>query len=250
MALMVVLCALVFAAPSSVELVAMLKTVDDRAMNNGDYRSVFFLEQKEQGKSDLVYEGEVLRRDADDKLVILFTRPQSESGKGYLRVDANLFFYDPTVGRWERRTERERIGGTDSNRADFDQSRLHEEYGPAFVADEALGAFQAAHLQLTQVPGMDVAYPRVDLWIDKANGNVLKRQDFALSGRLVRTTYYPKYGKLFSPSKGSDVWFAQEIRIFDELQKGNTTTVVIRSTALEPLGDEVFTKAWLEARSR
>lgn len=238
------------AAPTAEELVAMLKTVDDRAMNNGDYRSVFFLEQKEQGKSDLVYEGEVLRRDVDDKLVILFTRPQSEAGKGYLRVDDNLFFYDPTVGRWERRTERERIGGTDSNREDFDQSRLAEQYRPSFVGDEPLGVLQTVHLTLAQVEGVDVAYPRVDLWLDRSNGNVLKRQDFALSGRLVRTTYYPKYGKMFSSSKGADVWFAQEIRIFDELQKGNTTTVVVRSTALDPLGDEVFTKAWLEARSR
>jgi hypothetical protein len=241
---------LAVAAPSPDEMRAMLKTVDDRAMNNGDYRSVFFLEQKEQGKSDLVYEGEVLRRDVDDKLVILFTRPQSEAGKGYLRLDGNLFFYDPAVGRWERRTERERIGGTDSNREDFDQSHLHEQYTPSFVADEPLGAFQTVHLTLAQVEGMDVAYPKVDLWIDKASGNVLKRQDFALSGRLVRTTYNPKFGKMFSPSKGADVWFAQEIRIFDELQKGNTTTIVIRSTAIDPLGDEVFTKAWLEARSR
>ncbi len=244
------LATLAMAAPDAAAMVAMLKTVDDRAMNNGDYRSTFFLEQREAGKSDLVYEGEVLRRDVDDKLVIMFNRPQSEAGKGYLRIDDNLFFYDPTIGRWERRTERERIGGTDSNREDFDQSRLHEEYTPSFIAEEALGAFKTVRLKLTQKEGEDVAYPTVEMWIDQAAGNVLKRQDFALSGRLLRTTYYPKYSKQFSASKAGDVWIATEIRIFDELQKGNSTTVVVRTTDLSPLGDEMFTKAWLEAKSR
>ena len=36
--------------------------------------------------------------------------------------------------------------------------------------------------------GVDVAYPIVKLWVDKATGNDLKRQDFALSGRLMRTS--------------------------------------------------------------
>ena len=46
--------------------------------------------------------------------MILFTKPKASQGKGYLRLDKNLWFYDPSVGKWERRTERERIGGTDS----------------------------------------------------------------------------------------------------------------------------------------
>ena len=33
----------------------------------------------------------VYRRDADDKLMILFTKPKGEAGKGYLRLDKNLW---------------------------------------------------------------------------------------------------------------------------------------------------------------
>jgi hypothetical protein len=119
-----------FAAPTAEEMVGTLQTIDDRQTNNGDYTSLVFIEQKESGKADLVYQAVVYRRDADDKLVILFVKPQAEAGKGYLRIDDNLFFYDPTVGKWERRTERERIGGTGSNRQDFDESRLAIEYTP------------------------------------------------------------------------------------------------------------------------
>ena len=80
----------------------------------GDYKALAYLEQKEKDKTDVVREAVVYRRDADDKLMILFTKPKTEAGKGYLRLDKNLWSYDPTVGKWERRTERERIGGTDT----------------------------------------------------------------------------------------------------------------------------------------
>jgi hypothetical protein len=237
-------------APDAGMLAAMLATIDDRTTNSGDWQSAAYIERKEQGKSDLVYQAAIYRRDADDKLAILFTLPAAEAGKGYLRLEGNLFFYDPTVGKWERRTERERIGGTDSNRQDFDQSRLSAEYDAAYVAEEMLGKFPVHHLKLAAKAGVDVAYPVVELWIDKASGNVLKRQDFALSLRLMRTTYYPSWQKLFSSSKKADVYFAKEVLIYDEVVKGNQTRVVIQSVVLDPLDPNIFTKAWMESKSR
>ncbi len=239
-----------YAAPTADQMSQMLRVVDDRQENNGDYKSLVYLEQKESGKADLVYQVAVYRRDDADKLVLMFLMPKEQAGTGYLRVDNNLFFYDPSVGKWERRTERERIGGTDSNRQDFDQSRLHIEYTPSFVADEKLGSYTVQHLKLDAKTESDVAYPVVHLWLDAATGNVLKRQDLALSGKLMRTLLYPKWEKAYSPSKKGDVYYAKEIRIFDEIQKGNQTTVVIQSVDLNTLDDSIFTKAWLESKSR
>lgn len=238
------------AAPAQADLVKMLQVIDDRQRNSGDYKSLVYIEQKEKDKADLLYQALVYRRDASDKLVILFVRPQAEAGKGYLRVDKSLFFYDPSTGNWERRTERERIGGTDSNRADFDESRLAVEYTPAYVGTEALGRYQAVRMKLTATAEADVAYPVVELWVDGASGNTLKRQDYALSGRLMRTTLYPEWQKKFSPSKNGDVWFPKQILIYDEVEKGNQTTIVIQEVDLAALEDTIFTKAWLESKSR
>jgi hypothetical protein len=232
------------------KLVEMLGVIDERQKNNGDYTSLVFIEQKESGKADLVYQAVVYRRDVDDKLVILFVKPQAEAGKGYLRIDDNLFFYDPTVGKWERRTERERIGGTGGNRQDFDESRLKEEYTPAYVGEEKLGNYTAVHMKLVAKEGQDVAYPVVELWVDGPTNNVLKRQDFALSGKLMRTSYYPQWLKKFSESKGSEIYFPKEIRIFDEVEKGNQTTIVIQEVDLKAVDPAIFTKAWLESKSR
>lgn len=228
----------------------LLRGIDQRIKSSGDYKALFYLEQREKDKPDIVREGLAYRRDVDEKLMILFTKPKTEAGKGYLRIDKNLWFYDPTVGKWERRTDRERIAGTDSRRQDFDQSKLAEEYDPAQEPDEKLGSFDVWVLNLAAKPGIDVSYPIVKLWIDKATGNDLKRQDFALSGRLMRTVYVPKYQKLYSESKGADLWYRQEIRIYDEIDKANSTLVVIKSVDLHSLPENIFTKAWLESKSR
>jgi hypothetical protein len=232
------------------ETLKLLKLIDDRQRNSGDWKARFFLEQKEKDKNDIVYDGVYYRRDKDDKLMMLFLRPKSERGKGYLRLDKNLWFYDSRVGKWERRTERERIGGTGSNRQDFDESRLAEEYKGKFTGEGKLGRYKTYNLTLKVKKGIDVAYPTVKLQIDQDSKNILKRQDFASSGKLLRTAYYPKWRKVFSPSKKTEIWYPLQIRVYDELIKENRTTVVIRQVDLNALPANIFTKAWLESQSR
>ncbi|MFL5271778.1 MAG: outer membrane lipoprotein-sorting protein [Anaeromyxobacteraceae bacterium] len=238
------------AALSQADTDALVRTVDQRQKSSGDYKALCYMEAKEKDKTDVVYELLVYRREAEEKLMLLFTKPKSESGKGYLRLDKNLWLYDPATGRWERRTERERIGGTDTRRGDLDESRLAEEYDAAFEADEKLGAYTAHRILLKAKEGVDVAFPQVRLWVDAATSNVLKRQELALSGRLMRTGYYPRWKKVYSESKKADVWFPEEMRFYDEIEKANSTLMLIRQIDLRPLAANMFTKAWLESKSR
>jgi outer membrane lipoprotein-sorting protein len=238
------------AALSQAELVTLLKGVDDRQRNQGDWRSNVYIEQKEKDKVAVVYEALVFRRSADQRFMILFTKPKASQGQGYLRIDQNLWFYDPTVGKWERRTERERIGGTNSRRSDFDESRLAEEYDPEDNGEEPLGVYTAQVMTLKGKPGLDLAFPVIKLWVDKATKNELKRQEFALSGRLLRTSYYPKWQKIYSESRKADIWYPQEIRFYDEVEKQNSTLILIKSVDLKPLEANLFTKAWLESKAR
>jgi hypothetical protein len=228
----------------------VVRTIDERERNSGDWKALVYMEAKEKDKTDVVYELVVYRRDKEQKLVFLFLEPKTEAGKGYLRIEKNLWFYDPRVGRWERRTERERIGGTDTRRGDLDESRLAEEFDARWEADEKLGKYEVHRILLTARPGVDVAFPSVRLWVDQATGNVLKRQELALSGRLMRTAYYPRWKKVWSESKKADVWFAEEMRFYDEVEKANQTLVLVKSIDLRPLDPNLFTKAWLESKSR
>ena len=229
---------------------ALVKLVDERQHNNGDWAANCYMESKEKDKTDVVYDLVYFRRSEGQRLLILFTKPKSEAGKGYLRIEKNLWMYDPSTGKWERRTERERIGGSDTRRGDLDESRLAEEYTARWEGDEKLGRFSAHKVLLDVKEGVDVAFPRIRLWIDAATGNILKRQEMALSGRLMRTGYYPRWKKVNSESKGGDVWYPEEMRFFDEVEKANSTLILVRQVDLRSLTPNMFTKAWLESKSR
>ena len=249
-ALLLLVQAVPAAALTQPETDALVKLVDDRQRSSGDYKALCYMEAKEKDKTDVVYELVVYRREAEEKLMILFSKPKSEAGKGYLRLDKNLWLYDPSTGKWERRTERERIGGTNTRRGDLDESRIVEEYDAKWEGDEKLGVYDVHKILLTAKPGIDVAFPVVRIWVDRATLNVLKRQELALSGRLMRTVYQPRWRKIFSESKKADVWYPEEIRIYDEIEKQNSTLILIKEIDLRPLDANLFTQAWLESRSR
>ena len=232
------------------EAAALVERVDERQRNTGDYKSLVFMRNKERGKAAVVSEAVIYRRDKDDRFMLLFLKPKAERGKGYLKIDRNMWLYDPTVGRWERRTERERIVGTNSRRADLDERNLSRDFTVRYLGLKKLGRFITHGVELNAKQGKDVPYPKVRMWIDAATENVLKQQDFAASGRLMRTSYTPKWRQVHSPAKKRSVWVPAEMRIFDELEKGNSTTILIRKTDLRPLPKAIFTKAWLESKSR
>ncbi len=229
---------------------ALVARVDDRQRNSGDYKSLVFMRNKERDKAAVVSEAVIYRRDSDDRFMLLFLKPKAERGKGYLKIDRNLWLYDPTVGRWERRTEREKLGGTNSRRADLDERNLSRDFTVAYLGIHKLGRFTTHGVELIAKKGVDVAYPKIRMWVDAETENVLKQQDFAASGRLMRTSYTPKWRRVFSPTKNRSVWIPSEMRIFDELEKGNSTTILIQKTDLRALPKAIFSKAWLESKSR
>lgn len=229
---------------------SLLEIIDARQRNTGDFKALATIDQKEKDKSDVVFETVFYRRDGSDQFLILFLGPKTEAGKGYLRIEKNLWMYDPATGKWERRTERERIGGTNSRSDDFDPVYLARDFTAVYVGSEKVGVYPVHHIKLTVKPDVKVADPIVEIWVDQNTGNILKQQGFALSGRLLRTSYYPTWNKTFSESKGAEVYFPGKIVILDEVEKSNQTQVLIKEVDLRPLEKNVFTKAWLESKSR
>jgi hypothetical protein len=247
-------------ALNETETRALIALIDDRQRNTGDYASSIFMEQKEKDGTSKAFEARVYRRSdrrtdsssdsRSDKWMILFTAPKTEAGKGYLRLEKNLFLYEPSLGKWQRQTERASLAGTGSRRDDLDEPRFVEDYDGVFLKDEALGQFQVHHLKLTAKPNRDLPTPIIELWVDQGTKNILKRQERALSDKLLRTSYYPGWTKMMSPSKKADVYVPQKIILVDEIEKGNQTTILIKDVSLESLEENIFTKAWLESKSR
>jgi outer membrane lipoprotein-sorting protein len=232
------------------EVSTIVKTIDERQRSPGDFKGFCYIQSKRKDKGDLVFESTVYRRDEQEKFLFLVIKPSSDSGKGWLRVDKNLFLYDPSVGKWERRTERERIANTDTRRQDLDASHMARDFDATFKGEEMLGKFKAYKLELKAKPNTEVPYPQVEIWAAADNSNLMKELDYGESGKLMRSVYYPKWGKAFSESKKAEVYYPKEIRIFDELEKGNSTVVQIDKIELTPLDPNIFTKAWIESKSK
>lgn len=239
------------AAPlSPEETQKLVQTIDERQTNGGDFKGICYIKETEKDRDPRILQATYYRRDKDDKILILLSKPKQEAGKGYLKIEKNLWMFDPGAGKWERRTERERIGGTNTRRSDLDESRLAQEYNSKWMGEETLGKYKAHKIELLAKEGVDVAYPKLEILVDKDSGNTLKMQEFSLSGKLLRSSYYPQWLKVFSKSKGADVWIPKEIRVIDELEKGRSTTILIKETDLSTLPDSIFTKAWVEQQSR
>jgi len=230
------------------EVNTLVKKMDELSRFETDFNAEIFLQQKHREKGDLLYKMAVFRQDQSNHLTMLFLKPKTDAGKGYLVLDKNLFLYTPNTGDWTRVSE-DRISGTDTNLADFDDWNLSEEYSAEFVALEKLGKFPVYHIALTARPGMQVKAQRIGLWIEPSKSFALKVQEYAQSGRLLRTTYRTKWRKVGDEGE-TQRFIPMETRIYDEVEKGNQTIMVIDKIALRQLSKEIFTKAWLEAKSR
>jgi len=215
---------------------------------DSDLRAQLYLQQKHREKGDLLYKAVVYRQDENDRLMMMFIKPKSDAGKGYLVIEENLFLYTPSTGAWTRVSE-DRISGTDSNMGDFDETSLATDYNARYIDTVKLGKFSVYHLSLESKPGQQVKTPKLELWVDTRKLHMLKMQEFALSGRLLRTTYRTRWRPI-KDDKEQHRYFPMETRIYDEVEKGNQTTMVFDKITLNTLPSKIFTKAWLESKSR
>lgn len=238
-------------ALSTEECGRLLEQIDARQNSGGDTKSLLSIVQKEQGKMDVASQAVVFRREgSENHLLIMFTAPKSEQGKGYLQIERNLWSYDPTVGRWERRTDRERIGGTNSRRADFDASNLAGQYQASYGGAEKLGGRDAQILKLTARKGVDLEFPTMTLWVDAETGNPIKRYEYAASGKLLRKSLFANWQTYTLPKTGQKSWYPQTMFFADALVENSVTTISFKAVEPGQLEQNLFTKAHVERMSR
>jgi outer membrane lipoprotein-sorting protein len=223
---------------------ALLQQVDSLSDFTGkDFSAVFTIVTQKPGEKDSVTQARVFRRDMKKQFLILILLPEVNKGQGYLREDDNVWFYDPTSRKFSHSSVKENLQNTKAKNSDFTLSSFAEDYTVTGMNEGMVGKFPVWVLDL-KANTNEVAYDRVVLYIRKDPTMLLKREDYSVNGRLMRTTAYPKYveieGKLL-PS---------QILILDEINKGEKSQITMTEQSVTPLPDKVFTKAFLEQVSR
>jgi len=232
------------AGAQSVDFSKTLRTIDERSNFMGkDFSAKVKLVTEDPEKATDTKVARSFRRDREDTFLMLFLEPEHQLGQGYLKVEDSLWFYDPESRKFTHTSMKENFQGTDAKNSDFGQSSLATDYRIASSAEGKLGAFDVWLLDLEAVNN-EVTYPFKRLSVSKKDGFLLKSEDYSLSKRLLRTSYYTSYVKL------GDSYIADSVQYVDALVKGKKTKITITEASIEPLPDSVFTKAYVERVNR
>jgi len=230
---------------------ALLRRIDALVSFDGsDFSAECTIVQDKPGEGRNVTVSALFRRDAEGKYLILVLEPKADKGKGYLKADDKLWFYDPADRRFTFTSAKERFQNSNARNSDFTRSHFARDYRVAGETRAKLGAFDCRVLELEAVTE-EVAFPRTKLWVS-ADGLVRKSEDYSLSGQLLRTTAMPTYQKV------GDRYVPASMLIVDAI-RGKTiggkflnekTQITIARPSLERQPDALFTKAYLEKVSR
>jgi outer membrane lipoprotein-sorting protein len=219
---------------------AMLQTLDERmTFGDGDFSAVYTIIAERPGEEREVTQARLFRRDQTDQFLILILQPLVQRGQGYLRIDDNVWFYDPESREFERTTIRENIQGSDAQNADLDQSSFSDDYTVVGSSEGRLGSFDVWILDL-EATSTDVAYDRIRLWVRKDEPLVLKQEDYSVNGRLMRTSLFPRYERI------GDKLLPNQVLIIDELNEGERTQLTMTEATTQSIPDSVFSKDYLE----
>lgn len=235
--------AVVFAAKAP-DVKQILTNIDNQTnFINSDFSAVLTMvtESPEKGIEKNVVR--MFRRDKEDKFLLLFQEPQVKKGQGYLRVDDNLWFYDPESRKFSHTSMKENFQGTDAKNSDFGKSTLAKDYSTVSVSEGKLGNYDVYIIEL-KANNSEVTYPFLKLWVSKSPNLVLKTEEYSLSKRLLRTSLFPSY------AKAGNSYIATTMIFTDELVKGNKTQISITDISLDKLPDTVFTKSYVERVNR
>ena len=229
---------------ADVDVQALLAEIDrQRTFADQDFAAVMTMisEDPEDGVERVVVQQ--FRRDADDAFLILIRDPAVQRGQGYLRQGDNLWFYDPESRKFSHTSLKEAFQGTDARNSDFGDVSFAADYEVRTIEEGTLGRYAVYVLDL-QATSDEVTYPFLKAWVTQEGSLVLKTEDYSLTERLMRTSYYPRYARVGGAVVPTEMIFV------DELVEGKKTRISMSDLSDAEIPDSVFTKAYVERANR
>lgn len=185
----------------------------------------------------------IYRRDKDDAFLMLTLEPESRKGQGMLRVDNNMWRYDPTSRKYTHTTLKDTYENTTARNSDFRRNQRSIDYEVTSVESGTLGKYEVWIGEL-KATSDEVPFPTIKMWIEKERQIVLKVEEYSVSKKLLRTAYYTSYVQIGNS-------YVPTVQIFQDgliPEKRTQTTYTNISTKAVP--DDVFTKNYLERMSQ
>lgn len=225
----------------------LLNAVDDLIIfNDSDISAEYKIIKRDPGGATTTNVATIFRRDREDMFLILILEPVSDKGKGYLKIDDNLWLYDPIGQSFSFTSAKERLQNSSARISDFTRSDFSLDYDPVNSYSDKLGVWNCTVLEL-EATNDEVSFPKVKLWVSEDN-LIRKMEDYSLSGQLMRVTAIPQYQRIsdkWLPAKMVMLDYFRSKRINNKIEYERTSITISRPSVAE-LPDSLFTKEYLE----
>jgi len=217
-----------------------------------DFNAYYSLVQEKPGQGTSLTEAKMHRRDSKGWFTILVMKPSNDKGKGYVQFDDVLWFYDPHDNQFTFTSSANKFQNTNVNNGDFAPMHFSRDYKIESARKVKLGSYNCVlfHLKAT---AKNVDYPEIKLWVTEEDGLIRKKEDYSLSGQLLRTTAIPSYQKVSEdrsvPYKMLVVDNLRGKKIDGKMQY-EKTQVTVTNVTFETQEDIVYTKNYLEMMAK
>lgn len=218
----------------------ILKQIDDNLrFYDLDLSVKYSILSEKPGKDDELNGGIYFRRDSELKITIVITEPETDKGTGYLWSGENFWAYDPRSRKFIHTSQKDNFKNTDLMNSDFRQYLFTSDYEIVSVSEDTIGTNTAYLVELKGIND-SVTYPMLKVWISVDKPIILKREDYGLSKRLMRTVYYPKWTTITGHI------FPIKQLFIDEVIKGEKSLLTLEKLSTKEISDDVYTKAYIE----
>lgn len=238
-------------ALSSNEAAALLKKVDENSAFRGvDFTADYTLVQEKPGQGKSITTAIMYRRDSKNMYTIRITGPAADKGKGYVQYDETIWFFDPHDRQFTYTTAKNKFQDTNLNNSDLGPQDYSKKYKIESAQSVKLGNFDCVLFTL-KASKKNVDYPTIKLWASRNDGLMRKREDYSLSGQLLRTTAVPSYQKVEGKNVPVGMLVLDNLRgqKIDGKMQYEKTQVTIANVSFQKQGDVVYSKQFLENMS-
>ncbi|MBI4998939.1 MAG: outer membrane lipoprotein-sorting protein [Rhodocyclales bacterium] len=170
-----------------------------------------------------------------DRIVALFLAPQSDKGRATLRLGDNMWLYIPEIGKPMRITSLQSVTGGVFNNADILRIDYTEEYAVETAEEE-----KDRYLLKLKAKTNEVAYDRLNMWVDRKALLPVTIECYAASGMLIKTLRF-KDVKDF----GSGIRRPATLETDSPLYKDYKSVMLYAQIRKRAFPDEVFTLNYL-----
>ncbi len=180
-----------------------------------------------------------------DKSFLEFTSPARDAGSRFLRLEGDrMWIFIPRVGKTIRiqgHMLRQGLMGSDFSYGDASENpSMVEDYTAVMEGDETLDGRPTWILHLT-AKRPDLAYQSLRLWIDTERWIPLKEEQFARSGKLLKTSLLGDVRQI------DGRWYPMRIELNNALQADTNTVMEIIEFEMDvEIPEQIFTFRNLE----